>query len=126
MNYPTIVNGIDFRDLVFVTGNEPVTDTRKVAVAFGKEHKDVLRKTRAVVQQCSKEFAERNFALCYENNELQNGKPQPIYRMTKDGWTMLVFGFTGKAAVDSICQCNTPFNYLFRCFELQCLSRSVV
>ncbi len=96
MNYPTIVNGIDFRNLVFVTGNEPVTDTRKVAVAFGKEHKDVLRKTRAVVQQCSKEFAERNFALCYENNELQNGKPQPIYRMTKDGWTMLVFGFTGK------------------------------
>ncbi len=31
-----------------------------------------------------------------------------------------------KDAVDSICQCNTPFNYLFRCFELQCLSRSVV
>ncbi len=31
-----------------------------------------------------------------------------------------------KATVDSICQCNTPFNYLFRCFELQCLSRSVV
>ncbi|BEA48683.1 hypothetical protein VEE12_11230 [Escherichia coli] len=30
------------------------------------------------------------------------------------------------ALVDSICQCNTPFNYLFRCFELQCLSRSVV
>ncbi|WP_434057184.1 transposase, partial [Escherichia coli] len=28
-----------------------------------------------------------------------------------------------KAVVDSICQCNTPFNYLFRCFELQCLSR---
>ncbi|WP_244587344.1 cation:dicarboxylate symporter family transporter, partial [Escherichia coli] len=27
------------------------------------------------------------------------------------------------APVDSICQCNTPFNYLFRCFELQCLSR---
>ncbi|WP_257606745.1 transposase, partial [Escherichia coli] len=24
-----------------------------------------------------------------------------------------------KAVVDSICQCNTPFNYLFRCFELQ-------
>ncbi len=33
---------------------------------------------------------------------------------------------TEKALVDSICQCNTPFNYLFRCFELQCLSRSVV
>ncbi len=31
-----------------------------------------------------------------------------------------------KAAVDSICQRNTPFKYLFRCFELQCLSWSVV
>lgn len=31
-----------------------------------------------------------------------------------------------KATVDSICQRNTPFNYLFRCFELQCLSRSAV
>ena len=30
------------------------------------------------------------------------------------------------AVVDSICQRNPPFNYLFRCFELQCLSRSVV
>ena len=33
---------------------------------------------------------------------------------------------TNNGIVDSICQCNTPFNYLFRCFELQCLSRSVV
>lgn len=31
-----------------------------------------------------------------------------------------------KATVDSICQRNTPFDYLFRCFELQCLSRFVV
>ena len=31
-----------------------------------------------------------------------------------------------KATVDSICQHNTLFNYLFRCFELQRLSRSVV
>ncbi len=77
MNYPTIVNGIDFRDLVFVTGNEPVTDTRKVAVAFGKEHKDVLRKTRAVVQQCSKEFAKRNFALCYETMSYRTVNPSP-------------------------------------------------
>ncbi|MBB6898665.1 hypothetical protein HEN78_016650, partial [Escherichia coli] len=23
---------------------------------------------------------------------------------------------TNLGAVDSICQCNTPFNYLFRCF----------
>ena len=38
----------------------------------------------------------------------------------------LMLSLLKEAAVDSICQCNTPFNYLFRCFELQCLSRSVV
>ncbi|GKX51791.1 transposase [Budvicia aquatica] len=31
-----------------------------------------------------------------------------------------------KATVDSTCQRNTLFNYLFRCFELQCLSRPIV
>ncbi len=99
MNYPTVVNGIDFRDLVFLTGTESTTDTLKVASAFGKDHKDVLRKTRKVISQCSSDFAERNFTLCHENNELQNGKRQPVYQMTRDGWTMLVFSFTGKTAM---------------------------
>ncbi len=99
MTYPTVVNGIDFRELVFLTGAESSTDTFKVAKAFGKDHKDVLRKARSVIGQCSQEFAERNFTLCHKNNELQNGKPQPFYQMTRDGWTMLVFSFTGKAAV---------------------------
>lgn len=31
-----------------------------------------------------------------------------------------------KAVVDSICQRNTTFNYLFRRFELQSLSQSVI
>lgn len=99
MQYPTVVNGFDFRDLVFLSGAESSTDTFKVAKAFGKEHKDVLRKTRQVIKSCSHDFAERNFTLCHENNELQNGKPQPFYQMTRDGWTMLVFSFTGKAAI---------------------------
>ncbi|OWS94310.1 hypothetical protein CEQ53_00900, partial [Enterobacter hormaechei] len=50
------------------------------------------------------------------------------YRILDSGpdGTQTTLTFLRKAAVDSICQCNTPFNYLFRCFELQCLSRSVV
>ncbi|HGG6426285.1 TPA: Rha family transcriptional regulator [Salmonella enterica subsp. enterica serovar Kottbus] len=99
MNYPTVVNDIDFRHFVFLSGSQSMTDTKKVAEAFGKDHKDVLRKTRTVIRQCSVGFAKRNFTLCFENNELQNGKPQPVYQMTRDGWTMLVFGFTGKTAM---------------------------
>lgn len=98
MNYPTVVNGYDFREFIFLSGTESATDTFKVAKAFGKGHKDVMRKARNVIKSCSPDFAERNFTLCYENNELQNGKPQPFYRMTKNGWTMLVFSFTGAAA----------------------------
>ncbi len=43
-----------------------------------------------------------------------------------NGAVLLENPLLNKGLVDSICQCNTPFNYLFRCFELQCLSRSVV
>ncbi|HBC1013471.1 TPA: Rha family transcriptional regulator [Escherichia coli] len=98
MRYPTVINGFDFRELIFLSGNESATDTFKVAKAFRKSHKDVMRKTRKVISSCSPDFAERNFTLCHENNELQNGKPQPFYRMTRNGWTMLVFSFTGAAA----------------------------
>ncbi|WP_284973209.1 Rha family transcriptional regulator [Atlantibacter hermannii] len=98
MQYPTVINGFDFRELIFLSGTESATDTFKVAKAFGKGHKDVMRKTRKVISSCSQDFAERNFTLCHENNSLQNGKPQPFYRMTRNGWTMLVFSFTGSAA----------------------------
>lgn len=98
MTYTTVINGFDFRELIFLSGTESATDTFKVAKAFGKGHKDVMRKARKVIDSCSSDFAERNFTLCYENNELQNGKPQPFYKMTRNGWTMLVFSFTGTAA----------------------------
>ncbi|WP_368876755.1 Rha family transcriptional regulator [Proteus vulgaris] len=99
MTHLMVVNGIDFRELVFLSGLNAETDTFKVALAFKKGHKDVLRKTRAVIKSCSSKFAERNFTLCHENNGLQNGKPQPFYKMTRDGWMMLVMGFTGDEAV---------------------------
>ncbi|MBP6121097.1 Rha family transcriptional regulator [Providencia sp.] len=94
-----LVNDIDFRELVFLSGASAETDTFKVSLAFKKGHKDILRKTRSVIKSCSPQFAERNFTLCHENNNLQNGKPQPFYRMTRDGWMMLVMGFTGDEAV---------------------------
>ncbi len=47
---------------------------------------------------CSEEFARLNFQLCYENSELQNSKPLPFYRITKDGFFFLAMGFTGEKA----------------------------
>lgn len=67
-----------------------------IADKFNKRHSDVIRAIGNI--DCSNEFAERNFTLCFKNNDLQNGKPQKYYKMTKDGFVFLVMGFTGKQA----------------------------
>ena len=71
-----------------------MTNSLKVAEAFGKQHKDVLRKIAHL--DCSTEFNERNFALVeYVDGK---GEKRPAYEMTKDGFIFLVMGFTGKQA----------------------------
>jgi len=73
-----------------------VTTSRDIAKHFGKEHYNVLRSIQCL--ECSEEFTKLNFEVCYENSELQNGKPLLFYRITKDGFFFLVMGFTGKEA----------------------------
>lgn len=87
---------IDFRALVMAHNGHPVTTSLKVAEAFNKHHKNVLATIRKL--DCSPDFAGLNFELCFQNNDLQNSKPQPYYTMTKDGFVFLVMGFTGKEA----------------------------
>lgn len=82
--------------MVALNGNQVMTTSLKVAEYFGKRHSDVLRAIKRI--GCSEEFTERNFALCHEINQLQNNKPRPFYKMTKDGFMFLVMGFTGKIA----------------------------
>lgn len=48
---------------------------------------------------CSDDFRQRNFALCYEINDLQNGKQNRYFNITKDGATFLIMGFTGEKAI---------------------------
>ncbi|EMA8061180.1 Rha family transcriptional regulator, partial [Escherichia coli] len=69
---------------------------RKIAKYFGKRHGDVLRKIEQVKADCSREFSQRNFASADYIDE--QGKVRPMYSLTKDGWIMVVMGFTGKAA----------------------------
>lgn len=65
-----------------------------VAKMFGKNHRDVLRAIKNI--ECSDEFRRRNFAQSSYINE-QN-KKQPCVMMTRDGFTFLAMGFTGKKA----------------------------
>lgn len=96
MNNPSVIPAFDFREMVQAKNGEVVTTSRKVATYFGKRHGDVLRKIEQVKADCSSEFSQRNFASADYIDE--QGKIRPMYSLTKDGWIMVVMGFTGKAA----------------------------
>lgn len=82
-------------DLVFVGQNDRVlTTSLKVAEIFGKEHSKVMRDITNLY--CSDDFRAANFGGSSYTSE-QN-KQFPMYEMTKDGFTFLVMGYTGKKA----------------------------
>lgn len=96
MQHEMMTSDPQFKSMVFVSGDHIVTTSLKVAEYFGKRHGNVLRAIKNL--SCSAEFAKLNFELRFENNGLQNGKPQPLYEITKDGFFFLVMGFTGAKA----------------------------
>lgn len=66
-----------------------------VAETFGKEHFHVLRDIEKM--ECSKEFRESNFGLSsYKSSQ---NKSLPMYYITRDGFTILVMGYTGELAM---------------------------
>ncbi|MBG8552316.1 Rha family transcriptional regulator [Hymenobacter guriensis] len=82
-------------DLVFPTkkGN-PATDSLRVAKGFGKSHAHVLRAIDNL--ECDPQFRQSNFGLAYYLDK--QGKKRRSVIMSKDGFAMLVMGFTGKRA----------------------------
>ncbi|EIE4159238.1 Rha family transcriptional regulator [Salmonella enterica] len=86
----------DFREMVTITGSRVLTTSLKVANFFGKSHKNVLRKIRQTITECPDDFARLNF----EPTDFidKNGDIQPMFNMTKDGYMLVVMGFTGAAA----------------------------
>lgn len=66
-----------------------------VAMTFGKEHKHVMRDIREL--GCSAEFNESNFGLIKYTDT--TGRKQKAYAMTRDGFTLLVMGYTGDLAM---------------------------
>lgn len=66
-----------------------------VAETFGKEHRRVLQDIREL--GCSDEFRLHNFVQSYYEDKQKKG--QPMYIMTRDGFTLLVMGYTGELAM---------------------------
>jgi len=82
-------------DLVFKGANNQVlTNSLLVAKEFGKEHNKVMRDINNLA--CSQEFRAANFGESSYMSE--QGKEFPMFTMTKDGFSFLVMGYTGKKA----------------------------
>ncbi|WP_238878681.1 Rha family transcriptional regulator [Achromobacter xylosoxidans] len=79
----------------------PVTTSKSVASVFGKRHADVLRSAVSLATDCPREWYERNFALIQIPVDLGLGRTRkdPAYEITRDGFVLLVMGFTGKQAL---------------------------
>lgn len=66
-----------------------------VAETFGKEHKNVLRDIDAL--GCSKEFNRLNFEPISYTDAMN--RKQKAYAMSRDGFTLLIMGYTGDLAM---------------------------
>lgn len=84
-------------DIILSTQNgEPVASSRQIAESFEKNHRDVLRAIDSLKEDV------RNFAQMFFETDTPDsyGRPQRTYLMTRDGFTLLAMGFTGKAALE--------------------------
>lgn len=91
------VPAINPAELSVISG-QVTTTSLHVAEHFGKLHKDVLKRINSL--DCSADFRERNFAPTIQEVPGPNGalRKEPAFRMTRDGFTFLCMGFTGKQA----------------------------
>ncbi len=81
--------------ILSVKNNEAVVSSRQIADSFGKEHRNVMRDIDSLkkdVLNFEQMFFEAGAPDSY-------GRPQRIYLMNRDGFTLLAMGFTGRAAL---------------------------
>lgn len=75
----------------------PAVTSQQVAAAFGKEHKNVMRDIREIMDKCSESFNALNFELVTYKDA--KGEERPMYLLTKDGLMMVTMGYTTPEAM---------------------------
>lgn len=84
-----------------VVDGVPTTTSLDVARHFGKRHANVCRAIRDLIAQLPTDHA-LNFELMVVEVDIGSGatRPDPAYRITRDGFTLLAMGFTGARALE--------------------------
>lgn len=105
---------IEMAELVNVINNQVVTDSLMVAEVFEKEHKHVLEAIRQIL------VAENSAAKFFHESTYENrGKQYPCYLMNRDGFSLLVMGFTGSKALEWKLRYIEAFNAMEKALQEQ-------
>lgn len=111
----------DLSTAVFIQNQQIKTDSLKVAKVFGKRHDNILRAIENLKSECEPDFYLLNFEEVIV--EYANGKgglqQAPAYNLTKDGFTLLVMGFTGKQALQFKIDYINAFNQMAEQLQYQ-------
>ena len=107
-------------DLVQINNGKAVTSSLQVAEYFGKKHQHVMEKIRTLLAELPSEWGVSNFRRSSYFNV--QGKEQPCYEMTKDGFTLLAMGFTGKKAIEFKLNYINAFNTMIEIIQNQGIS----
>lgn len=85
----------DAMKLLDFTDDRLFVNSLDVAERFDKQHNNVLRSIEAL--ECSAEFRALNFER--SSYSTSQNKNLPVYKLTRDGFSLLVMGFTGAKAM---------------------------
>lgn len=106
-------------DLVFAQNGQVLTNSKTVSAIFNKRHDNILNAIKRL--DCPENFKLLNFKELeetYTNGIGVQGK-HPVFNMTKDGFVLLVMGFTGKKAMEFKIKYIEAFNAMERALEAQ-------
>lgn len=81
----------------FLDGKVPAVSSIDVARHFSKKHCHVLRDINNLMQVLPPVFIESNFGLNEHKDKI--GRTLSAYLLTREAFSLLVMGFTGKAAI---------------------------
>lgn len=100
-------------ELVYLKNDEAVCSSLRVAEKFGKRHDRVLRAIDNLLETLPKnEETSKMFIL--SKRKADDGQFHRMYLMNRDGFSLLVMGFTGKKALEWKLQYIKAFNQMER------------
>lgn len=89
------------QNLVRLDNGRVLTSSLMIAEKFGKRHANVLRLIESITADVPEDFTQLNFEPKFRKVDAGNGASRqvPYYELSRDAFSLVVMGFTGKRAL---------------------------